>query len=76
MGIMSLPAGPGKIKIGAGMVGSSLGIQWNPHMEFGLAQWKLEEGSDSVAYSGKTADSVNLGRVGWMDGQIVLGINL
>ena len=28
------------------------------------------------ALSGKTADSVNLGRVGWMDGQIVLGINL
>ena len=25
MGIMSFPAGPGKIKIGAGMVGSSFG---------------------------------------------------
>jgi hypothetical protein len=28
------------------------------------------------AISAKTGDLVELGRVGWMDGQIVLGINL
>ena len=26
--------------------------------------------------NGKTSESVELGRAGWMDGQIVLGVNL
>ena len=77
MGIMSFPAGPGKIKIGAGMVGSSFGYTMESSYGIRIGSMEIRGGIRSTeAISGKTADSVNLGRVGWMDGQIVLGINL
>ena len=77
MGIMSFPAGPGKIKIGAGMVGSSFGYTMESSYGIRIGSMEVRGGIRSTeALSGKTADSVNLGRVGWMDGQIVLGINL
>ena len=77
MGIMSFPAGPGKIKIGAGMVGSSFGYTMESSYGIRIGSMEVRGGIRSTeALSGKTEDSVNLGRVGWMDGQIVLGINL
>ena len=77
MGIMSFPAGPGKIKIGAGMVGSSFGYTMESSYGVRIGSMEVRGGIRSTeALSGKTADSVELGRVGWMDGQIVLGINL
>ena len=77
MGIMSFPAGPGKIKIGAGMVGSSFGYTMESSYGIRIGSMEVRAGIRSTeALSGKTADSVDLGRVGWMDGQIVLGVNL
>ena len=77
MGIMSFPAGPGKIKIGTGLVGSSLGFTMESSYGIQIGSLSIRAGIRSTeALSAKTAGGIDMGRSGWMDGQIVLGINL
>ncbi len=77
MGIMSFPAGPGKIKIGTGLVGSSLGFTMESSYGIRIGSLSVRAGIRSTeALSAKTAGGIDMGRSGWMDGQIVLGINL
>jgi len=77
MGIMSFPAGPGKIKIGTGLVGSSLGFTMESSYGVRIGSLSVRAGIRSTeALSAKTAGGIDMGRSGWMDGQIVLGINL
>ena len=76
MGIISFPAGPGKIKFGLGLVGSSPGFSMEASYGFELESCsKLEADRSTEALTAKTSESAEIGRAGWMDGQIVLGIN-
>ena len=78
MGIISFPAGPGKIKFGLGLVGSSAGFSMEA--SYGLRIGEMLEIRGGIrsteALTAKTSESAEIGRAGWMDGQIVLGINL
>ena len=77
MGIISFPAGPGKIKFGAGIVGSSPGFSMEASYGIRIgAMVELRGGIRSTeTLNAKTAD-YEMGRAGWMDGQLVLGVNL
>ena len=78
MGIVSFPAGPGKIKVGVGLVGSSPGFSMEA--SYGIRIGGMVEIRGGIRSTetlmAKTSDSIELGRAGWMDGQIVLGVNL
>ena len=78
MGIVSFPAGPGKIKVGLGLVGSSAGFSMEASYGVRIGGMvELRAGIRSTeTLMAKTSESVELGRAGWMDGQIVLGVNL
>ena len=78
MGIVSFPAGPGKIKVGVGLVGSSAGFSMEASYGVKLGGMvELRGGIRSTeTIMAKTSESVELGRAGWMDGIIVLGVNL
>ncbi len=78
MGIVSFPAGPGKIKFGIGMVGSSAGFSMEASYGIRIGGMvELRGGIRSTeTLMAKTSESVEIGRAGWMDGQIVLGVNL
>ena len=78
MGIVSFPAGPGKIKVGLGMVGSSAGFSMEASYGIRIGGMvELRAGIRSTeTLMAKTSESAELGRAGWMDGQIVLGVNL
>tara|TARA_B100001250_G_scaffold33974_1_gene27547 strand:- start:131 stop:937 length:807 start_codon:yes stop_codon:yes gene_type:complete len=78
MGIMAFPAGPGKIKVGGGVVGSSPGFIFEASYGIrvgGIMDIRAGVRSTEVM-DGTTEAGANIGRTGWMDGQIVLGINL
>jgi len=77
MGIIAFPAGPGKIKFGVGMVGSSAGFSMEASYGIRIGTLEVRGGIRSTeTLMAKTSESVELGRAGWMDGQIVLGVNL
>jgi len=78
MGIVSFPAGPGKIKVGLGLVGSSAGFSMEASYGFRIGEMiELRAGIRSTeTLMAKTSESAELGRAGWMDGQVVLTINL
>ena len=77
MGIISFPAGPGKIKFGVGMVGASAGFSMEASYGMRIGNLEVRGGIRSTeTLMAKTSESVELGRAGWMDGQIVLGVNL
>ena len=78
MGIVSFPAGPGKIKVGVGFVGSSPGFSMEASYGIRLGGMVEIRGGirSTEALMAKTSQSVEIGRAGWMDGQIVLGVNL
>ena len=78
MGIVSFPAELGEIKVGVGLVGSSPGFSMEA--SYGIRIGGMVEIRGGIRSTetlmAKTSDSVELGRAGWMDGQIVLGVNL
>ena len=77
MGIISFPAGPGKIKFGLGMVGASAVFSMEASYGIRIGNLEVRGGIRSTeTLMAKTSESVELGRAGWMDGQIVLGVNL
>ncbi|MBL51005.1 MAG: hypothetical protein CMG57_03510 [Candidatus Marinimicrobia bacterium] len=78
MGFMAFPAGPGKIKVGTGIVGSSLGFMMEATYGFKIGGILDIRGGirSTEALSAVTTKEVDLSRTGWMDGLIVLGINL
>ena len=78
MGIMAFPAGPGKIKFGGGVVGSSPGFMFEASYGMriaGIMDIRMGVRSTEVM-DGTTTLGKKIGRTGWMDGQVVLGINL
>ena len=81
MGITSFPVGPGKIKLGIGIIGSSVGTMFEPSYGFKFGSLTLRAG---VRYAKvltpgsdvKEAFVVEPETLNWMDGLIAVGINL
>lgn len=78
MGFMAFPAGPGKIKMGAGIVGVSPGFMMEATYGFRIGGILDIRGGirSTEVINAKTTEEKELGHIGWMDGLIVLGINL
>jgi len=77
-GILSFPAGPGQVKLGAGLVGGGMGVvaENTYGMSIGSAL-DLRFGIRSTnSFGVKNSEKDELGTVSWMDGIIALGFNL
>ena len=78
MGILAFPAGPGKIKLGTGIVGSSPGFIMEATYGIRIGGILDIRGGfrSTEVINAKTKEALELGHTGWVDGIIVLGINL
>ena len=78
MGILAFPAGPGKIKLGAGIVGSSPGFIMEATYGIRIGGVLDIRGGfrSTEVINATTKQELELGHTGWVDGIIVLGINL
>ena len=78
MGILAFPAGPGKIKLGTGIVGSSPGFIMEATYGIRIGGILDIRGGfrSTEAINATTKAGYKLGHTGWVDGIIVLGINL
>lgn len=78
MGLLAFPAGPGKLKIGAGLIGSSFGFSGETTWGFSIGNTlELRGGVRSTTALNVVDDKKgNLGTASWVDGLIMLGFNL
>ena len=78
MGILAFPAGPGKIKIGTGIVGASPGFIMEATYGIRIGGVLDIRGGfrSTEVINATTKEELELGHTGWVDGIIVLGINL
>ncbi len=78
MGILAFPAGPGKIKLGTGIVGSSPGFIMEATYGIRIGGILDIRGGfrSTEVINATTKEELELGHTGWVDGIIVLGINL
>ena len=78
MGILAFPVGPGKIKIGTGIVGASPGFIMEATYGFRIGGVLDIRGGfrSTEVINATTKDELELGHTGWVDGVIVFGINL
>ena len=76
LALVSIPAGPGKIKLGSGIFGSSFGFMFEATYGIALGSLDLRIGMRSTEIMSAT-DSADrsFGHLGWMDGLLVLGVN-
>ena len=76
MGIVSFPAGPGKIKGGAGIIGTSPGFIFEATYGMAIGTLDMRLGIRTTEVM-SAIDSVEreLGHLGWMDMVVVLGVN-
>ena len=76
MGIVSFPAGPGKIKGGAGVIGTAPGFIFEATYGMAIGTLDMRLGIRTTEVMSAT-DSVEreLGHLGWMDMVVVLGVN-
>ena len=77
-GILSFPAGPGQVRLGAGMVGKGFGFIAENSYGFKVGDSiDLRLGLRSTtSFSASDDKSNKLGTVSWMDGILVLGVSL
>ena len=77
-GILSFPAGPGQVRLGAGMVGKGFGFIAENSYGFAIGDaLDLRVGVRSTTSFGAADDKSNkLGTVSWMDGILILGVSL
>ena len=77
-GVLSFPAGPGQVRLGAGMVGSGFGFIAENSYGFAVGNaLDIRIGLRSTTAFNVTDDKKNkLGTVGWLDGILVLGVSL
>ena len=77
-GILSFPAGPGQVRLGAGIVGKGFGFIAENSYGFAIGNsLDIRLGVRSTTAFNVTDDkSSNLGTVSWMDGILVLGVSL
>ena len=81
MGITSFPVGPGKIKLGIGIIGSSVGSMFESSYGFKLGSLTLRVGIRyaKVLTPGsdvKEAFVIGPKTLNWMDGLVAVGINI
>ena len=76
LALVSIPAGPGKIKIGSGIFGKSMGFMFEATYGVALGSLDIRIGmrSTEIMSANDSADR-SLGHLGWMDGLMVLGVN-
>lgn len=78
MGLLAFPAGPGKLKIGAGLIGNTFGV--SGETSYGFALGNTLEIRGGVRYTGamNVVDDKNndIGFASWVDGLVMLGFNL
>ena len=76
LALVSIPAGPGKIKIGSGVFGKSMGFMFEATYGIAMGALDLRIGmrSTEIMSANDSADR-SLGHLGWMDGLMVLGVN-
>ena len=74
--LAAIPAGPGKIKIGTGIFGKSMGFMFEATYGIAIGSLDIRFGLRSTELM-TAVDSKNrdLGHLGWMDGVMALGIN-
>ena len=77
-GVLSFPAGPGQVRLGAGMIGSGFGVIAENSYGFAVGNaLDIRIGLRSTTAFNVTDDKKNkLGTVGWLDGILVLGVSL
>ena len=77
-GVLSFPAGPGQVRLGAGMVGSGFGVIAENSYGFAVGNaLDIRIGLRSTTAFNVTDDKKNkLGTVGWLAGILVLGVSL
>ncbi len=76
LALVSIPAGPGKIKIGSGIFGSSFGFMFEATYGIALGSLDLRIGMRSTEIMSATDSAErSFGHLGWMDGLMVLGVN-
>ena len=76
-GLVSFPAGPGKIKLGTGLFGSSMGFMFEASYGIALGAIDIRLGIRTTEIlKGKDSTDRELGHLGWMDGIMVLGVNI
>jgi len=74
--LASIPAGPGKIKMGTGVFGKSMGFVFEATYGIALGSLDLRLGLRSTELMGATDNKDrSLGHLGWMDGVMALGVN-
>ena len=74
---LGLAGCPPILPFGVGMVGASAGFSMEASYGIRIGNLEVRGGIRSTeTLMAKTSESVELGRAGWMDGQIVLVINL
>ena len=77
-GVLSFPAGPGQVRLGGGMIGSGFGVI--AENSYGLTLGNaldIRVGLRSTtAFGIKDSKKNDLGTASWMDGIVVIGVNL
>ena len=74
--IACIPAGPGKIKMGTGVFGKSMGFMFEATYGIALGSLDLRFGLRSTELlSAIDNKDRSLGHLGWMDGVMALGVN-
>ena len=74
--LAAIPAGPGKIKIGTGVFGQSVGFVFEATYGLALGSLDLRFGLRSTELMSAIDDKDrSLGHLGWMDSVMALGIN-
>ena len=74
--LASVPAGPGKIKMGTGMFGKSMGFIFEATYGIALGSLDIRAGLRSTELMSAVDDKErSLGHLGWMDGVFALGVN-
>ena len=85
LGLVAFPAGPGKIKLGLGVVGTSPGFMMEASygvrlggildVRGGIRSTEVMNGKPKNFEDSSGATVESIGRTGWMDGVVLLGIN-
>lgn len=74
--LAAIPAGPGKIKMGTGIFGKSMGFIFEATYGIALGSLDLRVGLRSTELMSAIDDKdKSLGHLGWMDGVMALGVN-
>ena len=75
-GMLAFPAGPGKVKVGMGLVGKSFGLMTEATYGLRIGPMDLRLGGRTTEVIGAKTNEGNPIRAAWWDGIISIGINL